>query len=235
MWSDARKDFITSSSDAKRIARSASKKNKTGKGAVRLPMDCFDKEGKKKYMEPSTITTTDLSAPMPLKAFKKLRKENQKMQLEIWGNVYGHSSGAIGKVLGCAQSTAYDYLRESGLTDSFIAKAKEDTETGKCKERKMNLMRLLADKERGQSLDSQSSSGTVSNAENNPLELVPFEMQQTTPPEHQNVSQTTQNRSRYDETIRDCVLNVTMEGRFIKGAVQGLEDNKTYRIEIQEV
>ena len=145
MDKDARRDFYTSSADAKRIAHSAAKMNRTGKGAVRMPSDYLKKEDKKKYMEATTISTTDLSQPMPLKRFKKLRPENQKMQLEIWGNVYGHSSGIIGKIMGCAQATASAVLRQHGLSEVFVQKMHEDSVSGKRKEQKMNLARILSD------------------------------------------------------------------------------------------
>lgn len=184
---DARWDFLKNSADAKRIAHSAAKMNRTGKGAVRMPSDYLNREDKKKYMEPTMLSTADLSAPMSYKQFKKLRPENQKMQLEIWGNVYGHSSGIIGKIMGCAQGTA--------------------------------------------------SAEHVSEPENKPAELVSVAAQQTTPPEPQNVVQTHQSvsvNSPDNGQFCNTVLDVKMEGRFIKGAVQGLDDGKTYRIVIQE-
>lgn len=237
MDKDARRDFYTSSADAKRIAHSAAKMNRTGKGAVRMPSDYLKKEDKKKYMEATTISTTDLSQPMTLKQFKKLRPENQKMQLEIWGNVYGHSSGIIGKVMGCAQGTASVVLRQHGLSEVFVKKMHEDSVSGKRKEQKMNLARILSDATEEPVVVSPVSAEAVKEPENKPTEPVWVAAQQTTPPEPQNVVQAPQSGPDVSPCGEQCcntVLDVKMEGRFIKGAVQGLDDGKTYRIVIQE-
>ena len=237
MDKDARRDFYTSSADAKRIAHSAAKMNRTGKGAVRMPSDYLNREDKKKYMEPTKLSTTDLSAPMPYKRFKKLRPENQKMQLEIWGNVYGHSSGIMGKVMGCAQGTASIMLRQHGLSQAFVEKREQDAATGKIKEQKMNLARILSDTEKEPIEIPDVSPEPVSEPDNKPAEPVSVAAQQTTPPEPQNVVQTPQSVSvNLPDNGQFCntVLDVKMEGRFIKGAVQGLDDGKTYRIVIQE-
>ena len=234
---DARWDFLKNSADAKRIAHSAAKMNRTGKGAVRMPSDYLNREDKKKYMEPTMLSTADLSAPIPYKRFKKLRPENQKMQLEIWGNVYGHSSGIIGKIMGCAQGTASAVLRQHGLSEVFVQKMHEDSVSGKRKEQKMNLARILSDvvKEPVDVLPAPAES--TADAASKPAEPVSVAVQQTTPPEPQNVVQTPQSvsvNSPDNGQFCNTVLDVKMEGRFIKGAVQGLDDGKTYRIVIQE-
>lgn len=237
MMDDARWDFLKNSADTKRTARSASKKNRTGKGAVRMPSDYLNREDKKKYMESTMLSTTDLSAPMPYKRFKKLRPENQKMQLEIWGNVYGHSSSIMGKVMGCAQGTASVMLRQHGLSKVFIEKYEDDKLTGKNKEQKMNLARILSDAVKEPVAVPPTSAESTADAANKPAEPVSVSAQQTTPPEPQNVSQTPQRTPDVSLCVEQCcntVLDVKMEGRFIKCAVQGLADNKTYRIVIQE-
>lgn len=234
---DARWNFLKNSADAKRIAHSAAKMNRTGKGAVRMPSDYLNREDKKKYMEPTMLSTTDLSAPIPYKRFKKLRPENQKMQLEIWGNVYGHSSGIIGKIMGCAQGTASAVLRQHGLSEVFVQKMHEDSVSGKRKEQKMNLARILSDTEKEPIENPAVSPEPVSEPENKPAEPVSVAAQQTTPPEPQNVVQTPHSvsvNSPDNGQFCNTLLDVKMEGRFIKGAVQGLDDGKTYRIVIQE-
>lgn len=234
---DARWDFLKNSADAKRIAHSAAKMNRTGKGAVRMPSDYLNREDKKKYMEPTMLSTTGLSAPMSYKQFKKLRPENQKMQLEIWGNVYGHTSTIIAQVMHCSSSTAYCLLESHGLSKVFVAKHKDDKLTGKIKEQKMNLARILSDvvKEPVDVLPAPAES--TADAASKPAEPVSVAAQQTTPPEPQNVVQTHQSvsvNSPDNGQFCNTVLDVKMEGRFIKGAVQGLDDGKTYRIVIQE-
>lgn len=231
---DARWDFLKNSADTKRTARSAAKKNRTGKGAVRMPGDYLNKEDKKKYMEPTTLSTTDLSAPMPYKRFKRLRPENQKMQLEIWGNVYGHSSGIIGKVMACSQGTASLVLRQHGLSKVFVEKCEQDVAAGKIKEQKMNLARILSDVVKEPVAVLPAPAESVAEAADKSSAPVEAAVQQTTPPEPQNVVQAPQS---VPDVLPCCttVLDVKMEGRFVKGAVQGLADDKAYRIVIQEL
>ena len=143
MTSELERDFYKDCANKKRTAYGVHKKNRTGKGAVKLPSDYLSRKEMKELMN-TEITTEDLSLPMPLKSFYKLSAKNQKLQLEIWGNVYGHSSATIGKLLGVSQGTGYRILAKLDMTESFKAKyAEESEDKDKRKEQTRRLLEVL--------------------------------------------------------------------------------------------
>lgn len=143
MKSEFEKEFYNDCADKKRAAYGIHHKNRTGKGAVRLPSDYLQRKELKELMNPAVLTE-DLSSPMTLKAFRKLSVANKKTQLEIWGNVYGHTSTVIAKILGVGDSTGYYLLKKNGLMESFKEKHEEEQkDPEKRKEQKLRLANAL--------------------------------------------------------------------------------------------
>lgn len=143
MTSDLEREFYQDCADKKRAAYGIHNKNRAGKGVVRLPSDYLSKKELKELMN-SAVLTEDLSLPMPLASFRKLSAANKRTQLEIWGNVYGHTATVIGAVLGTCHSTGYYLLQKAGLTESFKEKyAEEKKNPEKRKEQKLRFAKAL--------------------------------------------------------------------------------------------
>lgn len=247
MANELEKDFYADSFGKKKTAASAHKMNRTGKGRVLLPMDYLKGKRRKEYMQPTYTKTEDLSIPMNLTSFKKLSRANQKLQLEIWGNVYGHSSATIGKVLGVSQGTAYRILVDAGLMETFKQKYKAmmDDKSEAGKQARTNKKRALAlATGAGAGVEAATTAvcdepvTDVKENENAPqaaqisaddvaAEIVPDAVVEDAAPEN--------DAGKADELSPALVLDVVLPGAFAKAAMMALADGKTYRVIVQEL
>lgn len=243
MDKEIQKDFYEHSATQKRIANNVHKKNLAGRGPMKTTVDFMSGEEKKKYMEAKMVNQIDLSTPMTRKEFRKLRPENRKLQLEVWGNVYGHTSNAIAKVLGCSQNCAYKYLNETGLMGVFKEKRKEDILAGKRRVQDLNLSRI-SPKNLPEPADVPTPEPVEiveapAEAENKPAVVSPVPTAGKLIMEPQNAAQTAQNCADVVVDGKRICTGIVIDGKMpvalakvVLAHLDNLDDNAVYRVTI---
>lgn len=97
---DAEYLFYTDCAEKKRIARSTASRNRTGKGAVRMPSDYLSR--KEVESMSGEVKTYDLSKPMTWRQFKKLSDDLQRMYLESLDEKFKPTTGMLSEMFGIA-------------------------------------------------------------------------------------------------------------------------------------